>query len=137
MATWMRQFVRKHPKYNFDSMISDEIAYDLAVASDDISRGKIGCPELFAVPDTKTSALVPEKCHKMEREMEMLVKKVTERQKVFAQPQVVQQHLDENGVAIGNGDVTSGNESLHFANGINANGINGNGINGTGIGNSE
>ena len=28
-ATWIRNFVRSHPAYKFDSVVSDEINYDL------------------------------------------------------------------------------------------------------------
>jgi glutamate--cysteine ligase catalytic subunit len=31
-AAWMRAFVRKHPSYSQDSVINDEIAYDLMMA---------------------------------------------------------------------------------------------------------
>ena len=30
-ASWMRQFVMNHPAYKHDSIVSDEIAYDLCV----------------------------------------------------------------------------------------------------------
>lgn len=33
-ATWMRQFVDKHPEYNHDSVISKEVNYDLIKAVD-------------------------------------------------------------------------------------------------------
>jgi len=39
LATWMRGFVRSHPAYEFDSVISQEINYDLMVAVDEIERG--------------------------------------------------------------------------------------------------
>ncbi|KDE03374.1 glutamate-cysteine ligase catalytic subunit [Microbotryum lychnidis-dioicae p1A1 Lamole] len=38
-ATWMREFVQKHPKYQHDSVISQEINYDLIRAVDQIERG--------------------------------------------------------------------------------------------------
>ncbi|KZP05501.1 glutamate-cysteine ligase catalytic subunit [Athelia psychrophila] len=38
-ATWMRDFVRSHPAYKFDSVVSQEINYDLMVAVDEIERG--------------------------------------------------------------------------------------------------
>ncbi|EMD37301.1 hypothetical protein CERSUDRAFT_113950 [Gelatoporia subvermispora B] len=38
-ATWMREFVRSHPGYKFDSVVSQEINYDLVVALDEIERG--------------------------------------------------------------------------------------------------
>ena len=30
-ASWMRQFVMNHPAYKHDSIVSDQIAYDLCV----------------------------------------------------------------------------------------------------------
>ncbi|KAJ7593919.1 glutamate-cysteine ligase catalytic subunit [Mycena floridula] len=38
-ATWMRNFVRSHPSYKHDSVVSEEINYDLLVAIDEIERG--------------------------------------------------------------------------------------------------
>lgn len=35
-ATWMRHFVRSHPSYQFDSVITEEINYDLMRAVDDM-----------------------------------------------------------------------------------------------------
>jgi len=38
-ATWIRNFVRSHPSYRFDSAVSQEINYDLLKAVDEIERG--------------------------------------------------------------------------------------------------
>jgi len=46
-ATWMRHFVRSHPSYQFDSVITEEINYDLMRAVDDIERGVRKVPELL------------------------------------------------------------------------------------------
>lgn len=46
-ATWMRNFVRSHPAYKKDSVVSDEIAYDLMVACKEIGEGKLHVPELL------------------------------------------------------------------------------------------
>lgn len=35
-ATWMRKFIRSHPDYKFDSVISDTINYDLLKAVDEM-----------------------------------------------------------------------------------------------------
>jgi glutamate--cysteine ligase catalytic subunit len=35
-ATWIRNFVRSHPAYKFDSVVSQEINYDLVVAIDEM-----------------------------------------------------------------------------------------------------
>eukprot|EP01035_Chromulina_nebulosa_P016858 gene16858-22345_t len=46
-ATWMRQFVMNHPSYNRDSIISQDIAYDLMNACKAIGEGSLKCPELY------------------------------------------------------------------------------------------
>ena len=35
-ASWIRNFVRSHPAYKFDSVVSQEINYDLMVAVDEM-----------------------------------------------------------------------------------------------------
>lgn len=35
-AAWLRQFVTSHPDYKKDSVVTDEIAYDLVVACQEI-----------------------------------------------------------------------------------------------------
>ena len=35
-ASWIREFVRAHPKYRGDSVVSQEINYDLMVAIDEM-----------------------------------------------------------------------------------------------------
>ena len=35
-ATWMRNFVRSHPAYKFDSVVSEEINYDLLKEVDEM-----------------------------------------------------------------------------------------------------
>ncbi|KAJ2842352.1 glutamate--cysteine ligase [Coemansia erecta] len=47
LAAWMRDYVRSHPEYNFDSVVSPEINYDLVVALNDIACGRRSAPELF------------------------------------------------------------------------------------------
>ena len=46
-AQWMRKFIRSHPKYKKDSVVSDEINYDLLCAMDKITKGEMKCPELL------------------------------------------------------------------------------------------
>ncbi|KAI5123918.1 hypothetical protein M0805_006336 [Coniferiporia weirii] len=46
-ASWMRNFVRTHPAYKFDSVVSQEINYDLLVAVDQIERGSRREPTLL------------------------------------------------------------------------------------------
>ncbi|KAG1827846.1 glutamate-cysteine ligase catalytic subunit [Suillus subalutaceus] len=53
-ATWIRNFVRSHPSYNHDSVVSQEINYDLMVAVDEIERGVRRVPELLPEDYTPT-----------------------------------------------------------------------------------
>eukprot|EP01029_Cantina_marsupialis_P031641 TRINITY_DN916_c0_g2_i1.p1 TRINITY_DN916_c0_g2~~TRINITY_DN916_c0_g2_i1.p1 ORF type:complete len:736 (+),score=258.37 TRINITY_DN916_c0_g2_i1:37-2244(+) len=46
-ATWMRNFVRSHPDYKYDSMVSESIAFDLLKECRDISLGVKQAPELI------------------------------------------------------------------------------------------
>lgn len=46
-ATWLRNFVRSHPEYKNDSVVSPTIAYDLMVACKQIGEGKLHVPELL------------------------------------------------------------------------------------------
>ena len=57
----MRQFVRSHPKYQKDSVVSHAVAYDLLVACDEIVHGVRKAPEIlgdyeFEVPRSRGSA---------------------------------------------------------------------------------
>lgn len=46
-ATWIRNFVRSHPTYKHDSVVSQEINYDLLLAIDEIERGVRRAPDLL------------------------------------------------------------------------------------------
>lgn len=46
-ATWIRNFIRSHEDYKFDSVVTDSIAYDLMVACKEIGEGKRAAPELL------------------------------------------------------------------------------------------
>jgi len=46
-ATWIRDFVRSHPLYKFDSIVSESIAYDLCKTVQQISNGQLKVPELL------------------------------------------------------------------------------------------
>ena len=43
----MRKFVRGHPAYKKDSVVSSEIAYDLMIACKEIGEGQRHVPELL------------------------------------------------------------------------------------------
>ncbi|CAG8850597.1 22912_t:CDS:2, partial [Racocetra persica] len=44
-ATWIRNFVQSHPKYNNDSVVSQEINYDLVKMVEKIQKGQVVVPE--------------------------------------------------------------------------------------------
>ena len=46
-AKWMREFVRSHPKYQQDSVVTQEINYDLMKMIDKIQKGEARVPELL------------------------------------------------------------------------------------------
>ncbi|CAG8680374.1 5799_t:CDS:10, partial [Cetraspora pellucida] len=46
-ATWIRNFVQSHPKYNNDSIVSQEINYDLVKMVEKIQNGQVVVPELL------------------------------------------------------------------------------------------
>ncbi|WWC88384.1 uncharacterized protein L201_003295 [Kwoniella dendrophila CBS 6074] len=46
-AVWIRRFITSHPAYKRDSVVSDEINYDLIRAMDEIERGVRPAPELL------------------------------------------------------------------------------------------
>lgn len=46
-ATFIREYITSHPKYQHDSVVSEEISYDLIKLISDISKGKIHPKDLF------------------------------------------------------------------------------------------
>ena len=46
-ATWMRDFVSSHPQYKRDSVISQEVAYDLLMRCKQVGEGGVPCPEIL------------------------------------------------------------------------------------------
>ncbi len=54
-ATWMRNFVTSHPKYEKDSRVNEEINYDLMWRTYLISTGQIKCPDLLYSFQTKSN----------------------------------------------------------------------------------
>ncbi|KAI7862999.1 glutamate-cysteine ligase-domain-containing protein [Spinellus fusiger] len=47
-ATYIRQFVRNHPSYKHDSVVSQEINFDLLETVDKITKGELKVPELMS-----------------------------------------------------------------------------------------
>eukprot|EP00111_Clytia_hemisphaerica_P019576 TCONS_00057767-protein len=87
-ASWMRKFIRSHPKYKFDSVVSEEINYDLMKMCTEITSGNVQCPDLFT-PDlmSKSCRYVPEKNKKMLEEVEKITKNLNGRQTSFFKKQ--------------------------------------------------
>ncbi len=46
-AVWMRNFVETHPSYRKDSVVTNDIAVDLATACAAIGEGARACPEVL------------------------------------------------------------------------------------------
>lgn len=45
-AKWMRSYVKSHPKYSGNGVVSHEVANDLLQLCNDIGMGRVRCPEL-------------------------------------------------------------------------------------------
>jgi glutamate--cysteine ligase catalytic subunit len=61
-ASWIRRFVQEHPAYRHDSIINDEINYDLLMTADGIQSGRIACPRLLGdclLANSKTKETIP------------------------------------------------------------------------------
>lgn len=54
-ASWVRQFVTNHPSYKQDSVVNDEIAYDLLWKMTKVSTGEELCPEVLPRMSSKTT----------------------------------------------------------------------------------
>jgi glutamate--cysteine ligase catalytic subunit len=54
-ATWMRHFVSNHPSYKHDSVVTDEIAYDLLWKMKKITNDEEHCPEVLPRMLSKTT----------------------------------------------------------------------------------
>ncbi|XP_054720488.1 glutamate--cysteine ligase catalytic subunit-like isoform X2 [Uloborus diversus] len=65
-ARWIRNFISKHPSYNFDSAVGEEINYDLLCSINQITRGT-GCPELLGHPTSRTRDHIPSAVTKAEK----------------------------------------------------------------------
>jgi len=69
-ATWTRNFIRSHPSYKGDSVVSDDIAYDLMVACKDIGEGTRHVPELLG--DAKISPITGEGAYEVKMDSNRL-----------------------------------------------------------------
>ncbi|GFR19188.1 glutamate--cysteine ligase catalytic subunit [Trichonephila clavata] len=66
-ARWIRDFVSKHPNYKFDSVVDDQINYDLLLRIDKITQGKEECPELLGKPLSRSKEHIPSAVSKAEK----------------------------------------------------------------------
>lgn len=55
-ATYVRQFIRSHKAYKMDSVVSDEICYDLLKHLQGITKGTVQVPELLGEYYSKSSS---------------------------------------------------------------------------------
>lgn len=66
-ARWIREFVAQHSDYQFDSVVSEQINYDLLMRIDHITQGKVDCPSLLGHPTSKTQNDIPNAISKAEK----------------------------------------------------------------------
>ncbi|XP_077989695.1 glutamate--cysteine ligase catalytic subunit-like [Glandiceps talaboti] len=59
VAKWMREFVSNHPDYKQDSVVSEQINYDLLLTCDKITKGELAAPELLFQPVAKSREDLP------------------------------------------------------------------------------
>lgn len=65
-ARWIREFVTKHPAYKQDSVVNEEINYDLVRMCEKITKGEVHVPDLLNKYDTKSSNDIPQAMQKAE-----------------------------------------------------------------------
>lgn len=70
-ATWMRHFVGNHPTYKHDSVVTDEIAYDLLWKMKLIANDEDHCPEVLPRMLSKTTLDVSAAVDKDNSELEV------------------------------------------------------------------
>lgn len=70
-ATWMRHFVANHPAYQHDSVVSEEIAYDLLWKMTKISHFDEHCPEVLPRISSKTTLDISAAIEKDHNELEV------------------------------------------------------------------
>jgi len=70
-AAWMRQVVTNHPAYKHDSVVSDEIAYDLLWKMTKISTNEEECPKVLPRMSSKTTLDISAAVEKENNELEV------------------------------------------------------------------
>jgi glutamate--cysteine ligase catalytic subunit len=70
-AAWMRHIVTNHPAYKHDSVVTDEIAYDLLWSMKKISTGEAECSKVLPRMSSKTTLDVSAAVEKENNELEV------------------------------------------------------------------
>lgn len=65
-ARWIREYIHNHPQYCRDSVVSQQINYDLLNTADKIQTGDLLCPELLGSFQSKTKDDIPNAVQKAE-----------------------------------------------------------------------
>ena len=91
----MREFVRNHPKYQNDSIVSDEINYDLLKACADITNGR-DAPGLLHSVQSKTKNDIPDSFRSQVEEHEETDQKRQKKWKELKQNGVNDTDTNEN-----------------------------------------
>lgn len=58
-AKWIREFVKNHPDYKHDSVVTEQINFDLLTVAAKIQQGQQQCPQLVGQPNTRTNEDIP------------------------------------------------------------------------------
>jgi len=101
-ATWMRKYIREHPDYKFDSVISSRIATDLMAKCHRIGQGLEKVPEMYGdfpiMPLTAKdglSAKLDYPFHRSGSHVSSAMDKYSEREVLMARKRSLQTELDE------------------------------------------
>ncbi|XP_064597197.1 glutamate--cysteine ligase catalytic subunit-like [Liolophura sinensis] len=69
-ARWMRNFVAKHPSYHGDSVVNEEVNFDLLELCRKVSAGEASCPELSPCYSSRTTEDIPPAVIKAEAKLQ-------------------------------------------------------------------
>lgn len=70
-AAWMRYVVTNHPAYKHDSVVSEEITYDLLWQMKQISSGEAECRKVLPHMSSKTTLDISTAVEKENNELEV------------------------------------------------------------------
>jgi len=101
-ATWMRKYIREHPDYKFDSVVSSRIATDLMAKCHRIGQGLEKVPEMYGdfpiMPLTAKDGLSAKLDYPFQRSVSHVssaMDKYSEREVLMAKKRALQTELDE------------------------------------------